>query len=151
MEHILTREIIARSDADTWSAAKEEWKLSHIDFQAGSTCLCTHYPITQLCYLQNTVNGCMVMVGNCCVKKFMPELQSQLVFAGLKRIREDIENSANIAVLELAKDRGIVNEWEYNFYLDTMRKRKLSGKQSDKRVQINQKFLQLISADPCEI
>lgn len=35
-------------------------------------CLCTH-PIQENCYIENLFTGELVVVGNCCIEKFLPE------------------------------------------------------------------------------
>ena len=38
-------------------------------------------------------------------------------------------------------ERGVINDWEYGFVQDTMRKRGLSPKQQASRLSINQKVI----------
>jgi hypothetical protein len=51
----------------------------------------------------------------------------------------------NAEAIQHAYDKGWINEWEYNFSIDTMRKRNLSHSQMTKREQINQKMLNRMS------
>lgn len=37
-----------------------------------SHCLCSHY-IVENCYIENTITNLLVIVGNCCIKKFLNE------------------------------------------------------------------------------
>lgn len=69
-EYKLTQEIIALSQAKTWDVAKLEWILHEIyEAEEPETCLCGHFPIIEICTLQNKLNSNFVTVGNCCVKK----------------------------------------------------------------------------------
>ena len=140
-EFRLTTEIVARSASKVWDAAKLEWVLHEVyEADTPESCLCGHYPIIELCVLRNRLNNDCATVGNCCVKKFIG-LPSDLIFLATKRIRSDSSRSLNAEALLHALEKGWINEWEYNFYLRIMRKRNLSAKQSAKKVQINQKFL----------
>ena len=66
------------------------------------------------------------------VKKILPPLL---------RIKKDSSSSVNQEVLNLVYDKTIINDWEFNFYSDTKQKRKLSYKQKDNRIKINQKII----------
>jgi hypothetical protein len=67
-EFQLTTEIIARSVATTWDAAKLEWSLLEVyEAEEPETCLCGHFPIIELCVLSNRRNQAEATVGNCCV------------------------------------------------------------------------------------
>jgi hypothetical protein len=90
--------------------------------------------------LQNKLNAQFATVGNCCVKKFIG-LPSDLIFQAVKRVRKDNEKSLNAEAIQHAREKGWINEWEYNFSVDTMRKRKLSAKQLQTRMKVNEKML----------
>ena len=140
-EFKLISEIISKSLSDTWEDAKKEWVLSNIYFaESPETCLCGHFPIIELCELKNNKNGNNATVGNCCVKKFIG-LSSDKIFQAVKRIRNDSGKSLNAETLELALDNNWINSWEFDFYTDTLRKRKLTEKQMQKRNQINEKII----------
>ena len=135
-------EIIKHSENNTWHLAKEEWKLSWIDWanlQDGEHCLCGH-PICELCYISNKFNNNTLLVGNVCVNNFL-EIPSNLIFASSKRVLKDISKSFNAYTLEYCFDKNFINAWEFNFLLDTMSKRKLSDKQLFKRKDINKKII----------
>ncbi len=140
-EFKLIQEIIKLSVADTWEIARSEWELSEIYFSdEPETCLCGHYPIIKLCEIRNKKNQKITIVGNCCVNKFMG-LPSEKIFQAVKRIRKDCEKSLNCEAIELAYSKDWINNWEYDFYIDTFRKRLLTKKQALKRKQINEKIL----------
>lgn len=137
----LFKEIIALSVAKIWEEAKLEWDLKHVYREdEPQTCLCGHTPIIEICVLQNRHNGNFADVGNVCVTKFLG-LESDLIFSGLKRIAKDDDKALNEAATNYAFEQGWINEWEKNFCLDTMRKRKLSAKQAIKRAEINRLIL----------
>lgn len=141
-EYKLIEEIISRSVADYWDAAKLEWSLFEVyEAEEPETCLCGHFPIMELCILQNHHNHGFATVGNCCVKKFLG-LESDKIFQAVKRVRKDNERALNAEAIQYGFSKGWINEWEKDFYLSTMRKRNLSQKQKTKRIQINEKFSQ---------
>lgn len=141
-EFKLTSEIIKRSVARTWDQAKLEWSLLEVyEADEPETCLCGHYPIIELCIIQNRLNDCQATVGNCCVKRFVG-LPSDEIFQGVKRVRKDTSKSLNTEAIEHAFTRGWITPWEHNFYLDVMRKRRLTFKQKAKKLQINELVLQ---------
>ena len=140
-EYQLTKEIISRSVAKNWDAAKLEWKLDHIyESEEPGTCLCGHFPIKEFCIIRNIKNGALATVGNCCVNKFMG-ITSDKIFQSLRRVRKTPEKSLNAEAIQYAFDQGWINEWEKDFYLDILRKRQLSLKQQSKKAQINDKIL----------
>jgi hypothetical protein len=147
-EYELTRQILALSNARTWDEAKLEWALENV-YMANEpeTCLCGHFPIVELCVLKNKRNGKQATVGNCCVKKFIG-LPSDKIFQAVKRVRGKIESALNAEAVEHAYKRSWISEWEKFFYLDTLRKRKLSARQQAKRIEINRKILTLITFNP---
>ena len=54
----LREEIITRSKANNWALAVEEWDLIQVEVtEEPQTCLCTHYPIKELCYLYSESNS----------------------------------------------------------------------------------------------
>ncbi|WP_230291717.1 hypothetical protein [Croceicoccus sp. Ery5] len=138
---ILTAEIIALSEADNWSVARQEWHLQSIYFEEEpSTCLCSHFPIIEVCVLVNAKNGNTAEVGNVCVNKFLG-IPSKIIFDGLKRVANDQDKALNIPAVDYIRKKGWINDWEYGFLNDTSRKRTLSPKQAAKRHQINQRIL----------
>lgn len=136
--------ILALSQATEWELAKKEWKLVQIyEAEEPDTCLCGHTPIIEICVLANTLNNSRAEVGNRCVRRFLG-LRSDLIFAGIKRIRADMTKSLNADSTIFFYERGVLNEWEYNFQNSNLLKRSLSGKQLDVRLRINQKVLSYI-------
>ncbi|RQR47343.1 hypothetical protein DIE21_27525 [Burkholderia sp. Bp9140] len=139
-EFKLTAEIIARSKANTWNLAKTEWSLAEVyEAEEPETCLCGHFPIIEICTLKNRVTGQTADVGNCCVKRFIG-LPSDKIFQAVKRVRKDPSKSLNGEAIAHAFEKAWINEWERDFYLKIMRKRVLTSKQSEKKIQINEKI-----------
>lgn len=137
----LTEEIINRSQSRVWEIAKLEWSLYEIyEAEEPETCLCGHFPIIEICILLNKMNGQFAKVGNCCVKKFL-NLPSVLIFQAIKRIKKDNHQSLNAEAIQYAYDKGWINEWEYKFSKDTMRKRNLSPNQLCCRIKVNNKVI----------
>jgi hypothetical protein len=144
-EYKLTEEIIKRSQAQTWDTARLEWRLEDVYFvDDPETCLCGHYPIKEICTLRNTVNSQSADVGNCCVKKFLG-LPSDRIFQAVKRIKVDSDKSLNAEAIEHAHQKGWITDWERQFCLDTVRKRALTGKQLQKRREINARVMDRMS------
>jgi len=138
---LLKETILARSHATDWELAKKEWKLKHIyEADEAETCLCGHTPIIEICVLSNTLNGQIAEVGNRCVKRFLG-LRSDLIFAGIKRIRADISKALNTDSTVFFYNLGVITSWEYGFQNDTLAKRSMSLKQLEIRHRINQKVL----------
>lgn len=140
-EYNLTREILALSHSNNWDMAKLEWTLAEVyESDEPETCLCGHFPIIEICILTNRINHNTASVGNCCVKKFIG-LPSDRIFQAVKKVRKSNESSLNAEAIQHAFDKGWISEWEHTFYFDTMRKRKLSEKQLQIRIRINEKVL----------
>jgi len=137
--------ILKLSKAQDWEVARKEWALITI-YEVGEpdTCLCGHFPIIEICEIENRTTGNRADVGNVCIRRFLG-FRSDLIFAGLKRIRKDIEKSLNSDAISLFRQRGALNDWEYEFLQDTMRKRRLSPAQLAKRKSINTKILKAVA------
>lgn len=142
-EYNLHLGIIRLSENPTWELAKREWDILNIYDVEGDepeTCLCGHHPIIEVCELVNRNNGNTTIVGNHCVNKFL-DLPSELLFSGIRRIKENVEKSLNAVTINHALDKKWVTKWEYDFYLDIFRKRKLTEKQANKKREINERIL----------
>ena len=138
----LATEILKLSVARTWDDARREWSLYEIyETDEPETCLCGHFPIVELCVLQNRHNGTQATVGNCCVKKFI-NLPSDKIFQAIKRIRKDASKSLNPEAVQHAFDRKWITEWEKTFYFNILRKHNLIEKQRTIKLKINARVLQ---------
>lgn len=142
MNYKLTEEILKRSESENWDSAKTEWKFINVfESENDETCLCGHYPIKNICIIENIKNGQAVEIGNCCVKKFINVDVGDKVISSRKRVKKDINKGLNEATLNYLYENNIINDWEYKFSMDTKLKRNLSGKQLNIRLKINAKFL----------
>lgn len=149
-EYKLASAIIPLSDAARWDEAKLEWELAEIyRRKEPDTCLCGHYPINELCILRNKKNNNNAIVGNVCVNKFLG-LNSKKLFDAIKRIQKDIERALNAEVIDHAHKCGWFNAWDRNFYLNTWRKRNLTGKQLGIRTKLNRRVLARVHSVPVD-
>lgn len=126
----LINAIIENSVAKTWEEAKKEWILDYIDIAtdeevAKSTfvCVCGHRHLKDLCYIRNIKNLKTLLIGNICIKKFLKNLESDKIFSALKR------RKPNQAVINYARIKDLLNDNEYDFMCNVLRKRKLSERQ----------------------
>lgn len=142
--HKLVDEILNLSVSKIWLTAKTEWYLKTVyideDF---NRCLCGHYPIKEICVINNNVNNNTTIVGNCCVKKFL-NLTSDKILSSVKRIKINPEKSLNLESLNYFLDNKCMSDWEYNFYINIMDIRNLSIKQRCKKVSINNNCIKSI-------
>lgn len=138
-EYQLTNKLLKLSQSPKWDEAKLEWELIGIEIvDDPEECLCGHYPILEICLIKNNKTNNESRVGNCCVKKF--NNKSDKIFRSVARIRKNIEKSVNAETLDLAVNNQWVNDKEYRFYMDILRKRNLSDKQLAWKKAINQKI-----------
>ena len=100
--------LLEYSEAKNWADAKQEWRLNHIwyaDAEDARTCECGHYPICEICVVENEVNGTVLEIGNCCVNQVSTE------FDALKRIFPALrEGRINPAIVDYAFKQGFVND-----------------------------------------
>src|SRR4029079_2705146 len=101
-QETLHREILARSEAEEWHAARAEGCLKQVwtreEPQQG---LCGHHPITKVCIIKNNENGKEAQVGNCCVNKFLG-LNSKNMFSSVRRVEADRDASFDSASIQIA-------------------------------------------------
>ena len=140
----LREEILERSDADIWEVARKEWSVIDIwESDEPESCLCGHYPIIEMCEIHNRITKEQVIVGNVCVKRFLG-FRADLIFESIKRIKKDTTRSLNADAIAFFYSVKLLTNWEYGFLQDTIRKRKLSLAQLNKRSQINRKVLSAV-------
>lgn len=137
---ILTERLLEISTSPLWSEARREWEVECVYLldrhDEPRRCLCSHYPIRELCVLKNRNTGHRTTVGNKCVQQFVGVDTADIV-SGLRRVRDHPSSPLPPAAAEYAHGRGWLSDWELKFCLDTARKRKLSDKQRAKREEIN--------------
>ena len=141
----LFKEIIDRSRADSWEEAKLEWDLDRVqeasdeDVVLGTyKCLCGHGPLKELCYIINRNTIVEVLVGNCCITKFMGQIESNKIFQAIKN------RKINRFTLDHVNKKGKIRTYEYNFAKTHIRKRKLTPSRRIVFDQINVKVLNAV-------
>jgi len=141
---ILKEELTKLSVAEEWDEVRQEWELGDVYYDYDfSTCLCTHYPIMEICVITNILNGTQAEVGNHCVNHFL-KMEVSTIFDGLRRIRENNSAACNKSLANHAYNKKWINDWELKFLYSTALKRKPSQKQHNKRVQINETILKRV-------
>ena len=139
-EYILFKEVSKVGLNDEWDEIKKEWNLESVRIEnEPHTCLCGKYPILEICTLLNKNNKEEIEVGNSCVNKFLG-IDSDSVIKGVKKIKEDILNSVPKKLIEKCYKNKTINDWEYNFYINILRKRNLSTNQENCKRKINKKI-----------
>ena len=94
-QYKLCSDIIYLSEAKTWKESKSEWYLLDVFISDDpGTCLCGHFPILEICVLQNRRNGNRTIVGNVFVKRFL-RLRYDKLFSGINRVSKDSSRSPN--------------------------------------------------------
>lgn len=135
--------IVELSHSKTWDEARWEWQVNAVyqkeHGEPSGTCLCGHHPIREICVIYNPFTGRFAEVGNVCVNKFLV-IPTDTLFKAMARIHEDITAALNSDTVRFAFDNQWINKWEYEFYLDTWRKRKLSKRQMNKRISLNERI-----------
>lgn len=111
----LKQVVLELSESDSFEEAVKEWDYNHLYREEGSTCACGKKPITNVCCLENSVNGNQLEVGNECVHYF--DMDFTMTFDQLKK-EEKFEKNAKkyekeIAELETIKEKS--GEWEKEF------------------------------------
>ena len=138
----LPNDIIQLSVSDVWESARLEWDFKYIyESEEPLTCLCGHYPIKNICVIENRENGNETEVGNCCVNKFLDIDDGDKIIQSLNKIKKSSDSSMSTKSLLYLYENNFITEWDYNFYSDIRLKRNLSGKQLNKKRKINQKLI----------
>jgi len=141
MEEKLKKEILKLSIATSWERARKEWELDKIAiYDTHMACICGQNPIKEVCFIKNVKNGNNAIVGNCCVEKFL-KLSAKIVFASIKRINKDLYKVLNYESVMLFHSNGIINDWERDFCINMIGKRKISPKREAIIHRINEKVL----------
>lgn len=139
-DYKLTTELLKLSNSKDWDIAKLEWDSINIEkVKESETCLCGHYPISEVCILENKNTKYTIRVGNCCVKKFNDKPDK--IFKAIKRIKEDISKSVNSETLDFCLQKKYISKKDSYFYMSILRKRKLSDKQLKWKQDTNKKII----------
>lgn len=146
MEHNFERlkaHILPLSKAKDFETARTEWRLVAVEISNEfDNCPCGQ-EIKEHCYIENSRTGHKTYVGNVCINRFIG-IDTGTLFDGLKRIAEDDKANANEDVIEYANERGFLFDKEYDFLMDTRRKRSLSPKQIEWKRKINRRIINQI-------
>jgi hypothetical protein len=145
----LMAHILPLSKSTHWEEAVKEWSLVGV-YEGLKQCPCGQYPIIEICMIANGVTGNATEVGNVCVKNFMG-LPSDHLFQALRRIRKDPSRPLSARAADHFFNRGVFNDWEHGFLIDTARKRRMSLKQIEIRRKLNMKVIQAIKNLACRL
>ena len=140
----LKAHILGLSEAADFDVARKEWRLVCVEItDEFDECPCGQ-EIKEQCYIQNTINNNQTYVGNVCINRFI-KIDTGTLFAGIKRIRENIFANANDAVIDYAQRLGyLYGENEVKFLRRTTLSRNLTEKQRDWKAKINRRILEKI-------
>ncbi len=143
MEHNfeqLKAHILPLSNARDFDAARREWDLTGFEYsEEFDNCPCGQQ-IKEHCLIHNRITGRDTYVGNVCINRFIG-IDTGNLFDGLKRIAKDNTANANEDLILHAYNLGYIYESEYEFLMDTRRKRTLSPKQLSWKQKINRRIL----------
>lgn len=135
----LTAHILPLSVARDFETARTEWALIGVEVsEEFDSCPCGQ-DIKEHCYIRNKINGNTTYVGNVCINRFIG-IETGNLFTGLRRITADDTANANEDLISHAFKLGYIFDKEYNFLMDTRRKRKLSPKQIAWKQKINRRI-----------
>lgn len=143
----LPQKIIELSDSKDWDNAKREWEVESYYYTGEpQECECGHYPIYNICLIRNKVNKKTLEVGCVCGKKFLDIDDGKKILDSAKKLSDNqINKSISKEALKYLHNNKHIKDNSYRFYLDIIRKRNLSVKQMDWKININKIFLDKIS------
>jgi hypothetical protein len=134
--------VIELSNSKRWVLAKLEWGFDYAYYSlSDQRCLCGHYPIRQIGVIRNLSHYNIAEMGNCCVNKFLGTSEANKIFSSISRLNKNLSRSMSEEALRYLRHKDQVSSYEFGFYRDTLRKRKLTDKQGALRRRINQKLL----------
>lgn len=146
---LLIESLVSHSNTkeSDFTKLREEWELTDVLKQESwNECLCGK-EIKELCYIKNKFNNNVLIVGNECIKKICPggkfSTKTKQLFDSIRNLNK--KGSLNKLLINYCRDKEILNDWEYEFCLNTHSKRKLSDKQLEKKEAINTKILSKVS------
>ena len=137
----LKAHILSLSRSEVFETAVQEWRLAGVYLtEEWDNCPCGQ-EIKEHCEISNRLTGQCTFVGNVCINRFV-DLGTAPIFAGLKRIRDDLGANANEALIAYALSKGFLYDKEPAFLRQTTRKRILSAKQLAWKEKINRRILE---------
>jgi len=118
----------------------KEWNVHYIKYlntttEEGEVCSCKHKPIYELIYIinknpikiDNELVYPILLVGNCCINRILPELSKTTIFSSIKNVLKDDNKSFNKDTI--THFSYLFQPHEIKFLKQIGRKRKLSEKQ----------------------
>jgi hypothetical protein len=146
MEHDFERlkaHILPLSQSQGFELARREWSLVAIEISREfGSCPCGH-PIKEHCFIRNRLTGKTTFVGNVCIDRFVG-IPTETLFDGVRRIAQNRRANANEGLIKFARNCGYLYDGEYEFLMQTRRKRKLSHRQVAWKKKINRRILNKI-------
>lgn len=142
----LKEHILNLSDSQNFQVACREWEM--VGCYVSETldeCACG-MGIKEQCFIKNQITGNETYVGNVCINRFMGIENTKNLFSGLKRITDNLEANTNESVINLATARGVINEKESAFLIDTSRKRYPTNRQINWKIDLNRKIIRNLIA-----
>lgn len=140
-------EVINASNSKDWNIAKLEWDfISVYKDSSGRKCLCGHN-IVEVCQIQNKHNYHILEVGNECVKQF--NLDFDNLGKNLLAIENSLTKNTPVNLAKFALQKGIISQADYNFCINTAKKRNLSDKQKQWKIDINSKIVKRLKQRVC--
>jgi hypothetical protein len=127
--------LLENSERSVWEEARTEWRVTGIfqikGYDKVAFCKCGQR-IKECCYVQNSLNGTELILGNCCVKAIRDDISK--VFQAIR------DRRINAALIAFAVQLGYIDDWEKSFLEDVWRMRWMSPKQSAKFQEIKNKI-----------
>jgi hypothetical protein len=152
----LLEQVLSNSTSDTWEEAKLEWKCVGVKEGDGNECLCGHFIINEY-FIQNKKSNKTLVVGSSCVKKFNVKEMTDYVKQEEKRKKQlkkqqqeydnlkyrQAKNKIPLSIKQnyINKRLHLLNQTEYDFYMQIYYKDTLTYKQIKFKESINRKLL----------
>ncbi len=152
----LLEQVLNNSTSNIWEEAKTEWKCIGVVEGDGNECICGHFIINE-CYIQNKKTQKTLIVGSSCVKKFNEKEMTNYIKQEEKRRKEIKKEKLQYEYLKerqqknniplsiklpyLEKRLHLLNQFEYDFYMQVYYFDTLSYKQIKLKESINRKLL----------
>lgn len=138
--------LLAHSESACWEKAKEEWVFENVFYtEERVSCLCTDYPLQNVCVISNNLNKNTRYICSSCANEFLDIDIADKVFASVAKLKGDLSKSVSRDVFEFMCLNINLSMPEIEFYLSAMRKHKLSERQMNYRKIINKKLIDCIS------
>ena len=138
--------LLAHSESACWEKAKVEWDFENAFYtEERVPCICTDFPIQNVCVIYNIHNGNRGYVCSSCAKRVLGIDIADKIFGSLAKLKKDLSKSMSRDVLEFLYSRLDLSMTEIGFYLSVMRKHKLSERQMNFKRIINKKLINYLN------